>query len=798
VPASRRNFLRGALAAGVLSRLSSAQPDAARTVREELWYNKPAERWLEALPLGNGRLGAMVYGGTQVERIALSESTAWSGAPATGEVNPEALPHLEEIRRLFFSGKYDEAQTLCGRYLPGHAKNFGTNLPLPELQLTFGTMEKPTQYRRSLSLAEAIAYVSFRSGGALFTREVLASNPDGVLAIRLACSEPGRIAFRMDFSKGVLPSTVRTSAAGTLTLQGHAWEHMHSTGHDGVALQISAQVVTDGGSASAANQAIEIKDANAATVLVAIGTSFGGAIPEDLCQHALRDAAGKPFAQLRRDHVADYQPFYRRTSLDLGQSAPAVRRQPADVRRKALQNGGHDPELLALFFQYGRYLMIAGSRANSPLPLALQGIWNDGLASSMGWTDDFHLDINTQQNYWPAEVCNLAESQIPLFHLIEQFAKSGRTTAKEMYGAPGWVVHTVTNPWGFTAPGSPGWGIFVTAGIWIALQMWDHWTFNGDIEFLRATAYPLLREAAEFFLSYMVAEPAHGWLVTGPSDSPENWYITPSGGRASESMGTTCDRTFVYALYTMCIEASRTLSIDPEFRLRLASARAKLPPFQIGKHGQLQEWLEDFEDAEPNHRHTAHLVALYPEHQISPRTTPELARAAEVTIERRMNAPHWEQSEWGRANLVVYYARLLKGNEAHKYLESLVASAADDNLLTYSSGGIAGAEQNIFAVDGNTAGAAGIAEMLLQSQADEIELLPALPTAWPAGSVSGLCARGGFVIDIEWNNGELVSATILSKHENTAPVRYRNRFTTVTLQHGQKVRLHQESFVSKP
>jgi alpha-L-fucosidase 2 len=794
VPATRRRFLQGALAAGVFSRLSPAQPLADHAAREELWYNKPAERWLEALPVGNGRLGAMIFGGVQIERIALSESTAWSGAPAQDEVNPDALTHLNEIRQLFFSGKYDEAQNLCGKYLPGHSKNFGTNLPLPELQLDFGNLADTSEYRRWLRLEEAIARVTFRRGAALFTREIIASHADRVLAIRLTCSSPGKIRFRMNFSKGILPSSVKTGDDNTLVLDGQVWEKMHSTDHDGVALQIRARILAEAGRVTAEAQAIKVDAANNVTVLLAIGTNFAGADPETVCQQTLNRIADREFAQLRKDHLADYQPLYHRTAIDLGESRPATRQQPTDIRRKALEAGTEDPELLALFFNYGRYLMISGSRADSPLPLALQGIWNDGLASSMGWTDDFHLDINTQQNYWPAEVCNLAESQIPLFHLIELLCERGRTTAKEMYGAAGWVTHTVTNPWGFTAPESPGWGIFVTAGIWIALQMWDHWTFNRNVEFLRRTAYPVLREAAEFFLSYMVAEPTRGWVITGPSDSPENWYITPSGGRASESMGNTVDRVFVFALYTMCIEASKTLAIDPEFRQRLENTRAKLPPFQIGRHGQLQEWLEDFEDAEPNHRHTSHLVALYPGHQISPRTTPALARAAEITIERRMSARHWEQSEWGRANLVVYYARLLKGDDAHKYLVSLVAKAADDNLLTYSSGGIAGAEQNIFAIDGNTAGTAGIAEMLLQSQTGEIELLPSLPSEWPNGSVRGLCARGGLVVDVAWRRGRLVSASIFSKQRVNTVARYGEGIVSLELQPGQKQHLQPESF----
>ena len=790
---SRRAFLQGGVALATIPHLPSALLAQTPDIRDDLWYKQPAEQWLQALPVGNGFLGGMVFGGTQTERIALSEATAWSGAPATGEVNPGALPHLDEMRKLFFDGKYAEFQLLCNKYLPGHAKNFGTNLPLPELQLAFEDYGDTSEYRRSLDLDTAIASVRFRSGDAVFTREVLASHPHNVLVIRLTSNKPGRLNIRMGIGKNILPGSV-AAAHDTLVFQGHAYEHMHSSGHDGVALQIHARLILDGGTLSPAAQAIDVRKANSVTVLISIATNFHGSDPESTCRQRLQRAMTIPFAKLRQAHIADHQSLYRRVSLDLGQSPAASRQLPTDARRKALEQGADDPELLALFFQYGRYLTIAGSRADSPLPLALQGIWNDGLASSMGWTDDFHLDVNTQQNYWPAEVCNLSECQTPLFALIDGMREAGRTTAREMYNAPGWVVHTVTNPWGYTAPGGIGWGIFVTAGIWIALQMWDHYTFTADVDFLRTRAYPVLRDTALFFLYYMVAEPKHGWLVTGPSDSPENWYRTPSGGRAAESMGNTIDRVFVHALYSMCIQASKTLSIDDDLRQRLETARAKLPPFQVGRHGQLQEWLEDFEDAEPNHRHTSPLVSVYPEHQISPRTTPALARSAEVLIQRRMDAPHWEQSEWGRANLVVYYARFLKGDDAHKYLVGLVAKAAGDNLLTFSSAGIAGADQNIFAVDGNTAGAAGIAEILLQSQAGYMELLPALPRTWPTGSVRGLCARGGFVVDMAWRDGKLLSATIRSKHGGSIPVRYADHLTTIRLSAGQSQHLRPDSF----
>jgi alpha-L-fucosidase 2 len=801
---SRRDFIRAALALVALDHsyarqeeIGSATPFEGKaplnSSRNQLWYSKPAERWLEALPVGNGRLGGMVYGDVKKERIGLTESTVWSGAPGSSDEIPNALEHLREIRNLNFQGKYLEARTLCKDHMLGRPKSFGTNLPLGDLELAFRTSVDAELYRRSLALDEGIVRVEYTMNSHRFLREVLASNPDNAIVVHLTCDAPNQITFSAAI-RSALPGKVSGLGEDTLVFRGAAFEKMHSDGSHGVEVESRVQIRQEGGSLFADGARLHVQNANAVTLLVAVATSYRGADAQRLCQNALEDAASKSYAELRRAHIADHESLFHRVEIDLG-SNPEVGNTPTDNRRKALASGVNDPELCALFFQYGRYLTIAGSRANSPLPMALQGIWNDGLASSMGWTDDFHLDINTQQNYWAAEACNLSECQTPLFSLIEGLRESGSSTAKTMYGAPGWVAHTVTNPWGYTASGwGLGWGIFVTAGVWIALQMWEHYRFTKDVAFLRERLYPVFKDAARFFLAYMVEHPAYGWLVTGPSDSPENSFIAPGGGVCSESMGPTCDRVLIYALFSACIEASGLLKVDPEFRRELERARANLPPFQIGRHGQLQEWLEDFEEAEPNHRHMSHLIALYPENQISPSTTPDLARAAEVTIERRIHSSNWEDPEWSRANLVNFYARLGNGDAAYHHLRGLLSRAADDNLLTYSRAGVAGATQNIFAIDGNTAGAAGIAEMLLQSHGPEIQLLPALPSAWPDGSVKGLCARGGFQASLYWKDRRLQSATLTNQIGGSCAVRYQTQVIHVTVKPKGNVHLSAKSF----
>jgi len=779
--------MKAVLACLCLASLALTARGATSSEDSQIWYAQPAARWLEALPVGNGRLGAMIFGGPHQEHLALNESTIWSGAPSDQDDNPQALPNLARIRALFFEGKYIEARDLCAKDLLGREGNYGSHLPMGDLYLDLAGAAPSTGYRRWLDLEQGMAVVEYSADGVRYRRELIASHPDQALVLRLTSSRARQLSFSVRLGGGDLPSQAHCLDPRTLVLSGQALEKKHSNGKTGVQFECWVQVLNSGGSVTAKGDRLEVSQADSVTLLVTANSNFGGQEPGRLCREQLQRAAEHSYARLRKRHLADYQPLFRRVSLDLGGGDRA--KLPTDLRLAALHRGQNDPQLEALFFQYGRYLLIAGSREDSPLPTNLQGIWNDNLACNMGWTCDFHLDINTEQNYWPAEVCNLAECHEPLFRLLESLRVAGRRTARTMYGARGWVCHVFTNPWGFTSPGwGLGWGLHPTGGIWLASDLWEHYRFTGDRVFLQQRAYPVLKEAAEFFLDYLVEHPKYGWLVTGPADSPENAFLTPDGKACSESMGPTCDAVLVRDLFSSCRQASEVLGCDEAFRVKLAAAQAKLPPLRVGRHGQLMEWLEDFEEAAPNHRHTSHLIALYPSAQISPTRTPELARAARTTIERRLSQRDWEDVEWSRGNLINFFARLGDGEQAHRHLLGLLHEDTETNLLTFSRGGIAGAPANIFCIDGNYAGTAGIAEMLLQSQSDEIVLLPALPKAWPTGRVSGLRARGGFTVDIAWRNGELLTAVITSKQSGPCRVRYRSQVSECQLAPGHRCR----------
>ncbi|MGG7464634.1 glycoside hydrolase family 95 protein [Plantibacter sp. YIM 135347] len=764
-------------------------PDASARPADVLWYSTPAARWFEALPIGNGRLGGMVFGGADVDRIQLSESTAWSGAPSEDDVSVTAHEFLGPVRQLLFDGDYVGAHQLTEQHLLGRPTSFGTNLPLPEVRIDHRSVEGATGYRRSLDLGTAIVDSAFTRAGRMYRTETFSSRPGGVIVHRVDALDGGTVNLTVSIGEAVFP--LETALDGTdLVLTGRAVEDLHSNGRDGVEICIRLRILEEAGTTGVRAGSLTVDGARAVTVLIAVGTGWDGQDARADASSAIERATELGFLGLRAEHIEDYRELYDRVSIELGPTESAVSELPTDERRDRFAAGGDDLELVALYFQFGRYLTIAGSRHDSPLPLALQGLWNDGLASSAPWTNDFHLDMNTQQNYWAAEVTGLGECQEPLLRLVERLSVSGRDTARAMYGASGWVAHTVTNAWGYSAPGwGMGWGLDVTGGAWIALQHWERWDHGRDLEFLRERAYPVLKEAAQFFLDYLVTDPNTGWLVTGPSDSPENWYLTPDGEQVAVSMGATADRVFVEAVFRMVVEAAGILAVDEHLAERISRARELLPPFQIGRHGQLQEWLVDFEEAVPSHRHTSHLMAVYPERQITARDTPELARAAEITIERRESAPGWEQTEWVEANLVAYSARLLDGDRAERHVRNLIADASEANLLSFSAGGVAGAEQNIYSFDGNAGGTAGIAEMLMQSDGTTIELLPALPRTWRSGSVTGLHARNRITLDLRWGNGELVSAVLHAGHDAAVEVRHGSESIRLDLQAGESRRV---------
>lgn len=727
-----------------------------------LWYRQPAERWFEALPLGNGRLGAMIYGGIRSERIDLTESTCWAGE-ASAENCPEgAAERIPEIRSALFSQDYARAEELAQGIL-GKKLNYGTNLPLGGLEIGF---DYPAggiaDYERALCLDTAVATTTYRVGTVLYRCAAFVSHPAQVIVARVTTDAPEGVHLTARLGGGDNPYEVGTDACGDLLLRGQAFERIHSDGRTGVSFCGRLRVVAKGGDVSVSGDAVCVSGAQEALILVALGTTFGGGDPEALCRAQIDAAAARSYGELRAAHVADHLRLFGRVALDLGETSHPE--WSTDERLAAVQEGAQDPALAALMFQYGRYLLLSSSRADSPLPTHLQGIWNDNVACRIGWTCDMHLDVNTQMNYWPAEVTNLGECTAPLFAWIERtLMPSGRQTAKQVYGCRGWVAHTVSNAWGYSAPGwSTHWGIHPTAGAWIASHLWEHYQFTGDRAFLAEHGYPVLVGAAQFYLDYLAQDPRSGHLVSGPASSPENAF-SYQGGRYANDVGPTCDSVLIREILNACIAASETLDCDSEQRGVWAAARDRLPPFQIGRHGQLQEWLLDHEEALPNHRHTSHLLSVYPFHQINPDDTPELAEAARVSVERRMTPrERWEDTGWARSMLMLYAARLRDGEAAHQHILDMQRKLTEHNLFVVHPP-TAGAQGNVYELDGNTGLCACIAEMLVQSHRGEIHLLPALPAAWSAGSVTGLCARGGFQVDMSWRDGKLTEAVIHSR-----------------------------------
>jgi alpha-L-fucosidase 2 len=747
------------LLAGCLSACSFFESEIKENA-PELWYDQPAQEWMQSLPVGNGRLGAMVYGGITEETIALNEITLWSGEVDSAQEQPFGKEKLAKIRQLFFDGKIKEGNEIADKDLIGFFNTYGTHLPFGDLLLDFQHKASPENYRRSLDLSNALAKVSYTVDDVHFTREVFCSNPDQVLVVHLKADKKKSISLQGQMK--MLRKATFEIKDNVFLLKGQV--DYPKFGKGGVDFAGQIQFKTKGGCIVTEGESIRISDADEVTILIDINTNLTLSDPEQTCLQHISTAGQKDYKELRQKHIADFSNLFNRVELSLGTPKNDL---PTDERLKQLKNNVDDPDLMALFMQYGRYLLISCSREDSPLPANLQGLWNDNLACSMMWTCDYHLDINTEQNYWLANVGHLPECNAPLFDFVDYLAKAGSKTAENVYGSPGWVAHTVANIWGFTSPGlSTGWGVFPTAGVWLASHLWSHYIYTGDTVFLQKRAYPVLKESARFMLDYMVVNPNNGYLMTGPSTSPENTFGL-DGKKYPLSMMPTCDNVLVHELFTSCLESAKILDCDEAFRDSLQQSLAQLPPLKIGSQGQLQEWFEDYDEPYPHHRHTTHLLALYPFNQVSVRQTPELAEAAAVTIERRVNHPKWEDVEWSRANMINFYARLREPEKALQSVKMLMTEAARENMLTISAKGIAGAQWDIFVLDGNEAGAAGITEMLLQSQEGYIELLPVLPPQWNTGHFKGLCVRGGGEIDAEWSNGIVQKAVLRANTDNT-------------------------------
>ena len=736
----------------------------------KLWYKQAADEWMKSTPIGNGRLGAMIFGGINNDRIALNEITMWAGQPDPNQELPCGKEKLAEIRKLFFDGNIEEGNKLAIKYLSGKPNTFGTHIPVGDLKLNFNYDEtNVSSYKRELDLETAITTVSFKIGQASFQREYFCSNPDNILIVRLKSDKKKSVSFSLSLdllSKAGITATqnqIEFTGKATSTLKVNGFPNF---GDGGVDFMGKVNVSTKGGSSETGNGILKIIEADEAVILIDIRTSLNNPGFKEICETTVKKAALKKFDEIKAAHLSDHAKLFSRVEVSFGTNREAES-LPTDERFERYKMGKEDPNMPALFMQYGRYLLMSSSRENSPLPANLQGLWNDNLAANMPWTCDYHLDINTQQNYWPANITNLAECNIPLFNFVEYLAKFGEKTAMKVYGSSGWVAHTVTNVWGYTAPGEwPGWGLFPTAGTWIASHLWEHYLFTKDIHFLRNMAYPILKKNAEFFIDYMTVNPANGYLMTGPSTSPENSF-SYKGKILSLSMMPTCDRVFVYELFTACITSSKILGCDRDFCNILEIGLGKLPPIKVGKNGTIQEWFEDYDIPYPNHRHTTHLTSLYPFSQISLEKTPELAKAAKKTIDDKLTSKGWEDVEWSRANMINFYARLKQPELAYNSVFSLLKNLTRENLFTISVAGIAGAKLDIFVMDGNSAGTSGIAEMLVQSHEGYIEFLPALPSEWKTGYYKGLCVRDGAITDVRWENGKVKKASLKANIHNT-------------------------------
>jgi alpha-L-fucosidase 2 len=764
---NRRHFLAisaGAMAAGTVTgatpaalaqRASNTSTATGRPLQNHqlrLWYPSPAAEWLQALPIGNGRLGAMVFGGVGTEQLQLNEDTIWAGGPYD-PANPDGLANLQEIRNRVFSGDFSGAQSLIDSGFMGSPLGEMAYQTVGDLRLAFPFGGTATDYFRELDITTAVTLTRYTRDSVGYTRETFASAPDQVIVVRLTADTGGQISFSATFDSRQ-SSTSHSPDARTIGLDGSAqsWEGVAGA----VRFRALATVRTSGGSVTSQNGTLTVTDADAVTLLISIGSNYNNfqdvtGDQNGRARGPLLAAADRPYDELRSRHVTDYQRYFNRTTLDLGSTSAAE--LPTDQRVAGFA-GGSDPQLVALFFQFGRYLLLSCSRPGTQ-PANLQGLWNDQLEPS--WDSKYTVNINTEMNYWPAGPTNLIEMMEPVLALVDDLAVAGARTAQVQYGAGGWVCHHNTDGWRGTAPVDGAfWGMWPTGGAWLALHIWEHYRFTGDLDALRGR-YPVLKGAARFFVDTLVEDPGTGHLVTCPSVSPENAHHPD----VSVCAGPTMDMQIIRDLFEAVAEASTLLGTDAEFRATVHGLAERLAPTKIGAQGQIQEWQEDWDAGAPEqgHRHVSHLYGLYPSNQITPGGTPDLAQAARVTLERRGDAG----TGWSLAWKINFWARLADGAHSYQLLrDQLTPERTAPNLFDLHPP---------FQIDGNFGATSGITEWLLQSHTDEIQLLPALPPELPNGHVTGLRARGGDTIDITWRDGKITEATL--RAQRTHPVRVR-------------------------